>query len=372
MTFPILYCRTSKGQVQTWQITHEKNTFFTAEGIKGGVITVSKPTVCEGKNIGRANETTPEQQAYAEAKAKWQKKLDSGYHEDESKIDEAKFFEPMTAHKWEDYKEDTKYPFFSQPKLDGMRCVVDSKSMMSRGGKPIKSAPHILELLQVVFKEYPNAVIDGELYNHEYKHNFNKIISLAKKAKPTAEDLKESADKLQYWVYDIFFPDKPDMPFSDRIARLKTAVSQYFGPKHKSIRYVKTFFVRDEKDLEEEYQSYIDEGYEGQMIRVERSKYENKRTKSLLKRKDFIDEEFELVNLEEGKGNRAGLATRATLKTKNDTIFEAGVIGNEEYAAQILKDVDKLRGKPATVVYFNLTPDGVPRFGKLKIIRDYE
>jgi len=100
---PVLYSLTSLGQTQTWSIEFSGGKFRTTEGIKGGAMTVSEWTVCEGKNLGKANETSPEVQAEKEARAKWKKKTESGYWENEADIHKAKFFEPMLAHKWVDY-----------------------------------------------------------------------------------------------------------------------------------------------------------------------------------------------------------------------------------------------------------------------------
>jgi len=384
MTLPILYSRTSKGQVQTWQIFVDGATFFTKEGIKGGAISESKPTICKAKNVGRANETTPEQQAESEAQAKWQKKIDGGYWENEADIDKVTTFWPMLAEKWKDYKDlvleriERTDKVFVQAKLDGMRCIVKNDGMWSREGKPIKSAPHIRELLQPIFDKYPHVVFDGELYNHALKHNFNKLISLAKKQKPTPEQLAESSEKLEYWVYDIAGDEEMEScSFNLRTQRVRLLLNHRMDRTNK-IRYVHTYEVSSIPEIESYFSKFIDEGFEGLMVRLN-ERYLRKRTKFLLKYKEFIDEEFPLEDLEEGDGNRAGLATIAYFRhpkgseiRNGHTCFKAGVIGNNEYTAQLLKDKDKVRGKPATVVYFNLTPDGIPRFGKMKIIRDYE
>lgn len=114
--FKTLYKNTSLGQVQSWQIVVEGNTYYTIEGINQ--LSTSKPTVCVGKNIGRANETTPEQQALNEARSLYQKKLDKGYSEDAPQA--SKFFEPMLAFEREKYEKLLfTVPTYVQPKLDG-------------------------------------------------------------------------------------------------------------------------------------------------------------------------------------------------------------------------------------------------------------
>lgn len=372
----MLFARTAKNQTQTWQIIVQNDSYHTCEGLLGGAISVSKPTLCKAKNEGKANETTAEQQAYKDAKSKWQKKLDSGYHEDVANIDIAKFFEPMLAHKWSDYGDEVTYHVYSQAKLDGMRCLTTKDSMDSRGGKKIKSAPHILEALQPIFARFPDLVFDGELYNHAYKRDFNKIISLAKKSKPTQEDLQESKEKLEYWVYDMFDPHNPDKIFSERFETLKSLIKEANIYPH--VRFVFTNKVEDKAALDTLYYSYVDDGFEGQMVRAD-AKYECKRTKSLLKRKDFMEREYPLWDVKDGDGNRAGLATIAYFKHDNgpevhkgERCFKTGVIGDDKYSAELLADKEKYVGEPGTVRFFNLTPDGIPRFGKLKIMRDYE
>ena len=363
-SFPLLYSRTSRGQVQTWQIFVKGNHYYTTEGLQNGALTTSSPTICKGKNVGKKNETSDEEQAEMEAEAKFTKKVESGYCENIKDIDSPKFFEPQLAKKYDDYKDEISYPVNCQPKYDGTRLIVSKDGMFSRTGKPVVSCPHIGKILEPVFKKYPNILTDGEIYSHALKNDFNEIMSLARQSKPTQEDLDKSEAALEYWVYDCFDKNNPDMLFRDRFVLLNKILHNLSD----KIKIVPTALIKDKKELDKFYEEYLTDGYEGQMIRLN-TKYENKRTKSLLKRKEFIDAEYELVNLEEGKGGRANMATIATLKLKDGREFSAGVIGDFQYAENLLKNKKKYIGKPATIVYFNLTPDGIPRFGKLKDMR---
>lgn len=369
MNFPVLYSRTSVGNIQTWQIFVEGNAYYTIEGIRGGKLTQSEPTFVEGKNISRANETTAEEQTIKEAAAKHKKKLEGGYHVNVNDIDKRTYFKPQLAKKWEDYPlNPLEQTLFSQGKLDGIRCVTNSDGMFSRNGKPLISAPHIFAALKDVFTKYPTLVIDGELYNHKFKADFNKIISLARQTKPTAENLLESEKLLQYHIYDCYFEDAANKPFGERFTEISKIIRAL---KKDFLVIVKTDLVKTTGDLDKLYAEYLDEGYEGQMIRQD-EKYECKRSKFLLKRKTFIDKEFPLVDLEEGKGGRAGMATIAILKLEDGRTFEAGIIGDFDYCRELLKNKKKYIGVDCTVVYQNTTPDGIPRFAKLKIIRNYE
>lgn len=352
--FPIIYKYTQTGAIQTWQIIAEGNKFYTIEGQKDGKLTISLPTYCEGKNIGKKNQTDPVQQALAEAAAKHQKKLDKGYNEKLTK--EKAFFEPMLAHSYNDYREKIdwkKQKVFVQPKLDGLRAINDGKTIMSRNGKPYVSTPHLLHKYAVA--------LDGELYNHEYKEDFNKIVSLCKKQKPTIEELKESADKVEYWVYD--YPSHNGI-FSERYKALKE-----IKDLPKKIVIVPTYEVKSEQEIKDYHTKFIGEGYEGTIVRID-APYENKRSKNLLKFKDFIDEEFKIVGAEEGTGGRAGTIGYFILqhdKNPNQT-FKSNIKGSHDYLREIWKDKDSYIGKSATVKYFQRTPkkDGengdVPRF----------
>jgi len=366
MTFKTLYKLATTGKAQEWTIEVVGNKYRTISGQVGGKLTVSEFTECFGKNAGKANETTDNEQAVKEAEAKYKKKMESGYQLDLNSAGRAQYFEPMLANKWEDYKEDMEYPVAIQCKLDGIRCVITKDGMFSRNGKPIVSAPHIFESLKQFFKTYPSIVLDGELYNHELKYNFNKIVSLVKKTKPTQEDLDESETLIEYHCYDMFDRDNPTMQFVHRTARI---AQMELG---KYVVKVKTFMVPNEQKLDEHYAQFVEDGYEGGIIRNVKAPYENKRTKNLLKRKDFIDEEYTILDIVEGEGGRTGTAGYMVFKNKDGKQFKSNIKGDFEYLAQLLKDRKELIGKQATIKYFSLTPDAIPRFPYVIAVRDYD
>ena len=352
MKLETIYKKTKTGATQEWTIEVSDNKYRTHSGQVGGQITTNAWTVVYGKNTGKANGTTDIEQALKEAIAKRTKKLESGYFESIHNIDEKQYFEPMLAAKWEDYKDKIQYPIYSQPKLDGIRCIVTKDGMFSRNGKPILSAPHIKESLQSIFDENPDLILDGELYADKFANDFNKIVSLVKKTKPTDADLVESKKNIDYHIYDL-----PSVDDTFRV-RYSTLCSLRL-PKQCIV--VKTHIVKSEDILMERYGEYVEAGYEGQMLRLD-SKYENKRSKSLLKHKSFIDEEFEILDIVEGEGNRSGTAGYMVFNTGEGKRFKSNVKGTWEETAEMLKNKNELIGKQATIKYFNLTPDGIPRF----------
>lgn len=366
--FPILYKYTQTGAVQQWQIFAEEDKFWTEEGQMGGKITTSLPTICSGKNIGKKNETNSYEQALAEAQAKWQKKVDSGYNK--VLTEEKKFFEPMLAKDAKESKDLTfKVRTFVQPKLDGLRAISENNTLMSRNGKPYVACPHLFQ---------NGTTLDGELYTHQYKDDFNKIVSLCKKQKPDANELKESEQKVQYWIYD--YPAHKGV-FSERYQALMDYWSQNTD-KFKGMKLVDTFEVHSWEEIKQFHEKFLEKGYEGTIIRLDLGPYENKRSKQLLKYKDFIDEEFKIVGAEEGTGGRTGTIGYFIMQhDKNpEQTFKSNVKGDFDYLKQLWKDHTKYIGKSATVKYFQRTPkqaDGtgdVPRFPYIiKISReDYE
>jgi len=358
MKLPTIYKKTKTGKIQEWTIEVKGNLYRTISGQTDGEKITNKWTDCDIKNEGRSNATTPEEQAIKEAEAKRKKKLESGYFESIKDINKVQYFEPMLAQKYEDH--DINYPVLSQPKLDGIRCIVTKDGMFSRNGKAIISAPHIRENLEKFFKDYPNAILDGELYCDKFANDFNKICSLVKRTKPTDKELEESADSIQYWVYDapkIGMMNEKDS-FYQRYELVSDALTKR---KYTSIVIVTTLKVNNEKELTQAYEMYMEQGYEGQMIRLDRT-YENKRSKHLLKRKEFMDAEFEIKGVQEGEGNRKGTAGYMEFTNAKGRYFKSNIKGDFGYLKELYKQRNELVGKKATIKFFNYTPDEVPRF----------
>jgi DNA ligase-1 len=351
MAFKTLYKRSTTGKISEWSIETTGNKFRTISGFTDGLKVTSEWTVCETKSYCSA-----EEQAIKQAKALHKKKMDLGAFEDINDIDKPVFFKPMLAHDYNDYKDKIKYPVATQPKLDGVRCIIDIDGMRSRNGKELISAPHIHEALKPLFEKYPDLVFDGELYAHKNDGvDFNKIISCVRKTKPTPNDIIESKQYIQYWIYDL--PSHTGT-FTERYK----ALSELELPDCCVI--VKTEQADNKNDISAYYSDYMADGYEGQMIRVLDSEYENKRSKHLLKHKSFMDAEFEIKDVVEGKGKLTGKIGKLVFDG-----FDSAVNGDHEYLEMLFKRGD-LIGKKATVKYFELTTDGVPRFPKVVYIRD--
>jgi len=339
--FPILYKYTTKGQVQQWQVIVDGDSFYTIEGIKGGKLTQSLPTYCIGKNVGKKNETSAEDQAEKQAAAKYKKKKDGNYNE--VLTDEVNFFEPMLAEKMEDRESELfKVRTFIQPKFDGIRCDNYQNALTSRNGKPFHNAPHLCQT---------TARLDGELYNHLFKDDFYQISSLVK-GNASKEKIESAKDLVEFWAYD--FPEHEGV-FSERY---KALTAWHKVNKNPKIKLVPTYEVFSMADIQKYHEQFINEGYEGSIIRLDLGNYENKRSKQLLKYKDWVDEEFEIVGYEEGEGGRAGTIGKFVVKLNDGTTCETNVKGNFDYLRDVWKHRKDYMGTMATVKFHRYTPDG--------------
>ena len=345
-----LYKRDTKGKVRSWVTEVEDDQWRTIAGIHNGNLVTSGWRKSDAKNVGRSNETSGHEQALAESNAQHKKQLEKGYFTNVEDIDNFHLFKPMLAADYAKLKKPVQFPLYSQPKLDGIRCIARKDGLWSRSGKEITSIPHIWEALAYLFEESPDMVLDGELYNHELKDDFNKIVSLVRKVKPSADELSESKKLVQYHVYDICEEgsfESRDKSYHDVVLNVNF------------VQAVPSTLIETQVELDDTYGEYLENGYEGQMVRLN-GQYENKRSKNLLKRKEFVTDEFEVVEVLEGKGNWSGCAKKILIKLSDGTTCEAGCRGTQADMTKLLNG-----DKPdwATVRYFGLTPDGKLRFG---------
>jgi ATP-dependent DNA ligase len=366
MKLPTLYSRTATGAIQVWTVEIQENAYRTLHGQYGGKIVTTEWYTTASTNVGRANERDPEEQALFEAQACWKKKRDSGMFEDILAVDTFTFIEPMLAKKWEDRKSKVSYPLYCQPKLDGMRAVITRHGATSRNGKPWVTIPHILKALEPVFESYPDLILDGELYCHGLHDDFNKISSLIKKTKPSDADLQESASIIQYYWYDI--ADKT-LKFIDRNAKIASICVTYNFSIDSVVVPVSTYTAADEASLDTLYGIFLEDGFEGQMVRTNEP-YEYKRSNTLLKRKEFQDDEYRIIAIEEGNGNKTGMAGYAILEREDGVRFRSNIKGNHGFLKALLPDAASYIGRYATCKFFNLTPDGIPRFPYVIGFRD--
>jgi len=257
---------------------------------------------------------------------------------------------------------------FIQPKLDGVRCVIqyDNSEVKaySRTGKEWKNIDHILFNLKPWFTLNPDVILDGELYNHDLKDNFEKIISLVRKTKPTDLDRLESAEMVQFHCYDII---DEELPFDQRIEFLNEAFSNICP----SIYIVDTRLTPDDHDAKLTHGINLANGYEGSIVRTN-DKYACKRSHNLRKFKDFHDDEALLLDWVEGKGKRKGTIGKFMAQDSAGNIFGMPVMDKFQYLQDNFEEMKTWVGKLATFTYFERTKANSYRHPLFKCIRDYE
>ena len=280
---------------------------------------------------------------------------------------------PMLAYPVSDKPIDYTNKVSIQPKLDGVRCLIQREGddlgfcvvAYSRTGKEWKNINHILEELVPFFAKHPNVILDGELYNHDLKDDFEKIISLVRKTKPTDEDRLESKEMVQFHCYDTVMEH---MPFEER----NYFISKHVKPSY-CIKHVKTQAVSTESLAKVIHQQNLDDCYEGSIIRLNKP-YECKRSHNLRKFKDFQDDEATIIGYQEGKGKREG--TLGKFIMQDDNGIEFGCPPGKGYTYEMLKDIlnniHDYIGERATFTYFERTKAGSYRHPLFKCIRNYE
>ena len=284
---------------------------------------------------------------------------------------------PMLAHKVNDQKIDFTEPVFIQPKLDGVRCLIrrefddtvnaDVIRAYSRTGKEFKNLKHILKSLRDFFSANPDVVLDGELYNHDLRDDFEQIISLVRKQKPTDEDRRNAANIIQYHVYDYIIPF---IGYEARLTWLRSNKDLWSNV----VVPVETHLVNKyEEAANMHYDGFLKQGYEGSILRLNGA-YEQKRSYNLQKFKDFSDDEATIVGYEAGKGKRTGTLGKFFMMDDNGIEFGCppGKGYNYKDLANILDNVHDYIGKRATFTYFERTKAGNYRHPLFKCIRDYE
>ena len=357
-TSPVLKALSKTGKTKCWRlhIVKEKEKYFTSteywqEGDNGeSKHQFSEPYPCTPKNIGKANATTSEEQAYKEFESIIKLQRDQGYNETVILTNVRPL--PMLAKIFENRKQHLNWPIAGQPKLDGTRsCFNSDVSFWSRKGKDY--IPEVVEHLLFDTKGY---TFDGEIMIPHGDASFQESISAIKK-------YRDISRKLKYYIYDVILPD---VPFKERHEIIKSF--KFPG----TIVVVETVNLKTENDFLNYHRKCVKNGYEGSMGRSWNGLYLiNQRSNDLLKHKDFVEEEFVIVDITEGSGSHKGVA-KFICKTETDELFEANPEGTLEVRKEYFENKKKYIGGLLTVKFQEYTDRGVPRFPVAKGVRNYE
>ena len=277
----------------------------------------------------------------------------------------------MLAHKYNPDKAD--YPAFIQPKLDGVRCLFDASGAFSRAGNQFMNVDHIEKALKPFFAKNPTAVLDGELYNHGLKDDFEKIISLVRKKKPTDEDRAEAAELVEYHVYDI--ASMTIAPYNTRLNYINFDVfKNYVYLSNWPLMRVDTQVALDFDDAAKFHAKNLKLGYEGSIYRSFEGKYKGTRSWHLMKFKDFHDAEATIIGYEEGKGKREGTLGKFIMRDYEGNEFGCPPGKGYDYEGMrdLLENIHDYIGQWATFTYFQRTQAGSYRHPLFKCLRNYE
>lgn len=342
MNHKTIYKLDSKGKVRYLKLYTEGSFVVQESGLLDSPNAVVNKSECVAKNIGKVNETTPEQQAILEMESKWIAKLKEGYFETVEEAVGQEVVLPMLAKEFSKEEHKISYPVYIQPKLDGMRCLSINKRLISRKNKPIYTMKHVL-------KEVENLglILDGELYEHGL--SFQDNMKLIKKYVPN------ESERIIYHVYDIILRGKS---FKERYKELKEL---FTNNDFKHLELVPTYLCNNKEEIEKHHSEFIGQGYEGSIVRWGEQEYDiNKRSSYLLKLKDFIDEACEIVDvIPSEKRQDQGIFV---CKLSDGRTFGTGMRFSFEEREEILKNKQDYIGKTAEIRFFEYTDDGIPRF----------
>lgn len=349
MIHPNLYKRDRTGRIRRWCVISEPENARYAynTGIEAGVQTQSGWTTVTGKQ-GR----TDAEQVEFEVASAYRHQLERDYFETVVEIDTPRITLPMLAAKYKTFK-----PGYAQPKLDGMRCIAKASGLFSRQGKPIESVPHIVEALAPFFEENPDAIFDGELYNHDLHDQFEELMSLCRKSdKHLTPEILEATKVVQYHIYD--YPSAPG-GFQERTGELYVLFDQL----PETIRYVETVWCETEAQFDAHFIRWLDDNYEGGIWRDADGEYVfDGRPSFLQKRTLKLSVEFPFLRLEEGNGNWAGVPKAVVFQLEDGREAKAGIKGTRE---QNLALRDRELGF-VTIEFKGWTGYNVPRCGVAK------
>ena len=276
---------------------------------------------------------------------------------------------PMLAHMYNPDK--AKWPAYIQPKLDGVRCIITKDGAFSRTGKEFKNVEYIkTHLNNFFFDRFPDVILDGELYNHDLKDDFEKIISLVRKTKPTKEHKREAMDLVQFHCYDII----PHNGMPRCTYEFRKGFLHWELPQSDCVHLISTAYILNDRDAGLHHRANLKGGYEGSIYRSIGGYYKGTRSWDFMKFKDFEDSEATIVGYEEGKGKREGTLGKFVMEDSQGIQFGCppGKGYNYEDMTEMLDDIHSYLGKIATFTYFGRTKANSYRHPLFKSLRNYE
>jgi ATP-dependent DNA ligase len=339
-----LYKKDSKGKFRIWCIYTQGAELIQEAGLVDGKL-VKNVKICKGKNIGKINETTPEEQARLELESAWKSKKDEGYFDTLKEVNSIEVILPMLAKSYDDEKHKITWTnAYGQPKLDGMRGLWHLRDgnieAISRDGKIIEGLDHIRKSLSYI-KE--NVILDGELYAHGL--NFQENMRLIKKYRPG------ETEQIKFHIYDTVSTDC----FLDRITKVSKLVKNI-----DTCEIVETLPLNNENDLIVLHSQNLANGFEGTIVRWGLEGYKvNGRSSNLLKYKEFKDIAAKIIDVIPAEQRPEQGVPVLEFEGK---FFQAGMKFSHTERQEWLRNKEDYIGKTAEIRFFEYSEDGIPRF----------
>lgn len=260
-------------------------------------------------------------------------------------------------------------PWIVQPKLEGDRCraaVEASNSdyvwtLYSSTAAVRTSVPHINEALQRAgVIDY--AELDGELYVHGMPHeDIRSIVS-------RTQNLHPDYHKMEYHIFDVVSQDT-------QLYRMSRLNALKLEPPLVVVPHYTTESIDGPRSLNYFYNKFIEEGYEGIVIRHPQALYERRRMTTIMKLKPREEMQAVVVELIEEKdkhGNPKGaLGAIACRHPSIKSTFEVGTGFTRSEREDYWKDPSRIIGHVVEINYQSLTTDSVKMTSFKRIAEDY-
>jgi DNA ligase-1 len=419
-----LYAYDSDNRIKTWEVEVQdklvKATIVAKSGLLNGKLTSKATDILEGKNIGKANQTSPLEQAKNEAQSKWEKKRKEGYkslselngfsiegnknkieHLEDKVIlgiesflkkylpktntDDNGALQPMKAQPY--WKDDAKtksrisFPFYVQPKFNGVRCFAHIKRSKSINHQFFvkllsKKGLEYPILVDIIYELNRFATINSDILPEEFYLDGELYISntILSEITSAVRVLSLMTQNVGFYCFDIAIPSKMELVQKDRLNLLQTLFKRYDFKNDGAIKInlVQTEVVSNQDKVDDIFEEYLNLGYEGLIARSPYAPYKfGQRPPTMTKLKKRDSAEFEIVDVIDSDHN----PDVAIFVCKNDITTETFKVNPEGTMAQkkkYYKDRLQLIGKKLTVEFYERTNTGLPFHAVGVAVRDYE
>lgn len=220
-----LYALTTSGKIKTLIFETKGARFITHHGQLDGKMQLSEK-VCIGMNAGKANETTPAEQAILEMNAKIKKKIEEGYSEKMPKVggkvtnaevdlkNLPESFCPSKPISDCPEKVENGNDTYGQRKFNGNCLILTKTKIFSRRMKPLTASLKDVPELKAVMK----AMKDGDMLNTEITYfdkngkESNRVVGSLVRTKDSEEVMEKHREyskvgTFRVNVFDLLFED---------------------------------------------------------------------------------------------------------------------------------------------------------------------